>query len=123
VFDYRAQLIRVIDGDTVVINFDQGLHSRQEESIRLIIVGAPEPDEAGYEEAKQFTIQWMENLDESRRWPLYIFTEPNRNFEPDERRSFVRFLGTVTDIRGSRPTLNQALKNFLLQHPEWGSGM
>jgi hypothetical protein len=57
-----------------------------------------------------------------RRWPLYVMTEPNTNPEPTERRSFVRYIGTVYDYADRRRCLNVDLAGFLAQHLEWGSG-
>jgi endonuclease YncB( thermonuclease family) len=120
-WDYRAQLITVTDGDTVTLLIDQGFSGRQEESIRLAGVSAPELRDPGGPEAQSFTTAWMGNL-ALLRWPLYVMTQPNRNPEPDERRSFTRYIGTVYDYADRNRCLNADLAAFLTQHPEWGSG-
>jgi hypothetical protein len=121
-FDYRAQLVNVADGDTLTILADQGFSGRQEEAIRLAGVSAPELRDPGGPECAAFTQAWMGQL-QLRRWPLYVMTEPNTNPEPVERRSFVRYIGTVYDYADRRRCLNSDLAAFLAQHPEWGSGI
>jgi len=120
-WDYRAQLLRVDDADTIVILADQGFSGRQEEAIRLADVSAPELREPGGAETKAFTQAWSGQLS-LLRWPLYVMTQPNTNPEPSERRSFVRYIGTVYDYADRRRCLNDDLAAFLAQHPEWGSG-
>lgn len=120
-WDYRAQLVKVDDADTLVILADQGFSGRQEEAIRLADVSAPELRDPGGPESKAFTEAWLALLP-VRRWPLYVMTEPNTNPEPTERRSFVRYIGTVYDYADRRRCLNIELAAFLAGHPEWGSG-
>jgi hypothetical protein len=121
VWDYRAQLIRIDDADTIVILADQGFSGRQEEAIRLADVSAPELRDPGGAETKSFTQAWAAQLP-LLRWPLYVMTQPNTNPEPSERRSFVRYIGTVYDYADRGRCLNDDLAAFLTQHPEWGSG-
>jgi hypothetical protein len=120
-WDYRAQLLRVDDADTIVILADQGFSGRQEEAIRLADVSAPELRDPGGAESKAFTQAWAAQLS-LLRWPLYVMTQPNTNPEPSERRSFVRYIGTVYDYADRGRCLNDDLAAFLAQHPEWGTG-
>jgi endonuclease YncB( thermonuclease family) len=117
---YRAALITVIDGDTLRLLIDTGYHGRVEEDIRLLAVSAPETYQPGGQETTVYVSDWMHAL-EDLRWPLQVVTVPNRNLEPDERRTFTRYLGTVSDIVDGR-ILNTDLADYLAQHPEWGSG-
>ena len=121
-WDYRAQLLRIDDGDTIVILADQGFSGRQEEAIRLAGVSAPELRDPRGAESKAFTQAWAGQL-MLMRWPLYVVTQPNTNPEPTERRSFVRYIGTVFDYADRARCLNEDLAAFLAQHPEWGSGI
>lgn len=41
-YTYRANLVRVIDGDTVVLDVDCGFHMRIKASFRLFGINAPE---------------------------------------------------------------------------------
>lgn len=117
-WDYRAALIRVIDGDTLVLLIDQGFGGRQEEHIRLLGVSAPELRQPGGVEARQYTLDWCSQLPPGR-WPLKLATAPNTNNDPDERRTLTRYLGVVSD--GPRH-LGADLAQWLGQHPEWGHG-
>lgn len=120
-FDYRAQLHRVIDGDTLVLTLDQGFSGRQEEAIRLVGVSAPELAEPGGQECLAFTLGWLGGA-ATLRWPLYVTTVPNTNPEPTERRTLVRYLGAVQYYDRRDRVLNTELATFLAQHPEWGHG-
>lgn len=51
--DYPAQVIRVIDGDTLVASVDLGFNLRLVESVRLSNVMAPEMNQSGGPEAKK----------------------------------------------------------------------
>jgi hypothetical protein len=133
-FDYRAAVYQVTDGDTIVLTLDQGLGDRSEEPIRLIGVRAPERGEVGWLEARMFTVEWCERLSRATRWPLYVRTLPNTSFDPTEKRSFVRWLGEVYEVmlplRINPATnwpylarnLNVEVQAFLDLHPEWGPG-
>lgn len=121
---YRAALIAVIDGDTLRLEIDLGFHVRTQQDIRLLAVSAPERDQPGGAEATQYVDEWLHTAGgwlQDLRWPCLVTTSLNRNFEPDERRTFTRYLGTVTDIVDGR-ILNADLADYLAQHPEWGSG-
>lgn len=117
---YRSALLAVLDGDTIRAEVDLGCHVRTQQDIRLTAVSAPELSQPGGVEAQRYVIDWMARL-AALRWPLLVTTSPNTRPEPDERRSFVRYLGTVADITDGR-VLNTDLAHWLAQHPEWGSG-
>lgn len=119
-WEYRAAPLRVIDGDTIVILADTGFGGRQEEHIRLLDVLAPELNEPGGPEAKQYVIDWMAQLP-AVRWPLLVRTQPNTNPEPTERRTLTRYLATVVQL-GTDRVLNADVGDYLNAHPEWNSG-
>jgi hypothetical protein len=125
-WDYRAQLIEVEDGDTIRVLLDNGLGSRQEESIRLKGVWAPDEGQPGREETKAECIRLIEtNSFPSLKWPLHIWTEKNTKIEPTEKRSFTRYIGTVRFFGLDAPdhTLNNLVANFLVLHPEYPGGI
>lgn len=122
-FDYRARLVRVVDADSIVAELDTGFGGRQEEEIRLLKVSAPEHYQPGGLESRDFTAAWFRQCSATRRWPLHVITVPNTTLEPLERRTFVRYLGTISDITDTSRVLNADLALFLSQHPEWGSGI
>jgi endonuclease YncB( thermonuclease family) len=123
VFDYRARLTRPYDGDSFWVELDQGMGSRQEEELRLLGVSAPEKYQPGGLESRDFVVAWFAQVSQTRKWPLYVVTVPNNTIEPTERRTFVRYLATVSDIVDGSRVLNAALATFLSQHPEWGHGI
>jgi micrococcal nuclease len=53
-FEYQAKLVRVIDGDTLVLDVDLGFHVSIREKFRLAGINAPEVDTAEGREAKKF---------------------------------------------------------------------
>ena len=122
-WDYRAALVRVVDGDSVVLLVDVGMGARVEEEIRLVGVSAPEHYQPGGLESRDFTAAWFGQLSKTRKWPVALRTTPNTTMEPLERRTFVRYLGTVSDITDPNRVLNADLSTFLSQHPEWGHGI
>jgi len=120
VWTYRAALIGVIDGDTLRLEIDLGFHVRTQQDIRLLAVSAPETNQPGGTEATEWVTDWLDHLG-VLRWPLLVTTSLSRSPEPDERRTFTRYLGIVEDIVTGRD-LNTELLTYLAQHPEWGSG-
>jgi hypothetical protein len=127
-WEYRAAVVRVIDGDTLVMLIDQGLGSRQEEHIRLLDVRAPEMSQPGGLDTFGYVTEWCDRLPLGVRWPLMVNTVPNTSREPAERRTLVRYLATVREADwlpkdGPVRRLNDDIRGFLAGHPEWGSGM
>jgi hypothetical protein len=123
VFDYRARLVRVVDGDSAVLEFDTGFGGRQEEEVRLLGVSAPEHYQVGGLQCRDFAAAWFGQGSGTRTWPLHVITVPNTTLEPNERRTFVRYLATVSDVVAPSRVLNVDLGRFLTQHPEWGHGI
>jgi micrococcal nuclease len=64
VYEYRAKLIRVVDGDTVWLDVDLGCDIHVAMSCRLYGVNAPEMSTAEGEDAKAYVAGWfLENED------------------------------------------------------------
>jgi endonuclease YncB( thermonuclease family) len=95
---YRARPTRVVDGDTLYVEVDHGMHIFSVQSLRLSGVNAPElyrgtdEEKAAGQAAKQFVQDWIANLPE-HKWPLVVRTDK-------DRRSFNRYVATVTDLAG-----------------------
>jgi hypothetical protein len=122
VWDYRAALIKVTDGDTIVLLVDTGFHGRQEVELRLAGVSAPELSQPGGVETRTFVGDWLQaHSSPLMRWPLRVQTQTNTNPEPIERRSFTRYIGWVHSF-ATGMSLNTSVTDFLNQHPEWGPG-
>ncbi len=127
-WDYRAKLIEVHDGDTIKLLIDNGLGSRQEEAIRLKGVFAPELSQPGGPETRDFVETYLSNnMQHDFKWPLHVVTEPNQSPEPTEIRTFTRYVGVVkvysSYVLFTPTPLNKVINEFLAQHPEWGKGI
>ena len=121
-WDYRAALLRVTDGDTIEVLADTGFHGRQEVDLRLTGVSAPERNQPGGSDTAVFVQNWLAaQAMPGFRWPWHVHTEINTKVEPDERLTFTRYLGMVTSFKTGE-SLNQAVIDYLAAHPEWGSG-
>ena len=62
-YTYQAKLVRVVDGDTLVLELDLGFHITYRSHIRLLDVDTPEiygryASQAG-RDAKQFVLDWL----------------------------------------------------------------
>lgn len=109
IWNFKAKSLYVVDGDTIDLEIDQGMHTVRLERVRLLGVNCPETHgpravPAG-QVAKQFTASWLAQADKSAEdttaWPLVILTHK----DPD---AFGRYLAIIYNAcNGS--CLNQAL--------------
>ena len=53
-YRYRAQLVRMLDGDTYVLDIDLGFRVRTEVEVRIRGVDTPERGEPGFAAATEF---------------------------------------------------------------------
>lgn len=58
-YEYKAKLIKVVDGDTVDLNVDLGFYIFIQTRFRMAGINTPERGKPGWNEAKQFVIQWF----------------------------------------------------------------
>jgi len=115
------------DGDTVLMVVDLGMGVHTEVSIRLAGCFAPELRQPGGKESAKFLALAMEEAEErararKTRWPFVVVTEPNDHPEPDERRSFVRYVGTLY-AADTGENINAEVIAFLAANPQWGRGI
>lgn len=78
---YRARLIEVTDGDTIVVTLSLGLHEYRDESLRILGVNCPEihgATKAAGEAASAFTRDWLRKGVALDAWPLVIETHLDR---------------------------------------------
>jgi micrococcal nuclease len=86
---YMANIVRVIDGDTVVADIDLGFHTwRRDERLRLARINAPEP-RGDTKEAGLAATEWLKNKVEGKR--LIIRTAADKSGR-DKRGKFGRYL-------------------------------
>ena len=76
---YWAQLVRVVDGDTVELNVDLGFYVSITISARLLRVDTPERGEEGFEEANATCAALLEEAADAEGW-LLIRTERTGKF-------------------------------------------
>lgn len=104
---YPAQLVRVIDGDTVICNLDAGMRNYRVERLRLARINTPEingPDSLRGKEAKFFTLSWLTLTGD---WPFLIRTVKTDNYG--------RWLATIWRIVDGRCLNDDLLANGLAE--------
>jgi len=113
IFNYRARVDRVVDGDTIIMQIDLGFHMTAKVSVRLLGVDTPELRSKDPEErqraqfARSFTDVWCNEAvgnpkitDPWVEWPFVISTS--------KADSFGRWLGRVWSLRTGEQ-LNEAI--------------
>lgn len=107
-WNYRARVVRVVDGDTLDVEVDLGFRVCTKIRLRLADVDTPEiygvkKGSAEYEKgaaASQFTKDWVEeNQDDG-----HVFIETQKGTG-----KYGRWLAVVSPGTGEGPTLNDAL--------------
>lgn len=111
-WEYRASPIEALDGDTIRLLVDVGFYARHEIDLRLLDVWAPELDDPGGQEARQFAQTWLETRTLALAWPVLVRTQTTKVTEPTEKRSFTRYIGDVFDITDG-DHLNARLRHYL----------
>ena len=109
-WDKRAKLLRVKDGDTVVVVLDQGFGDSKEVDIRLLGVWAPESNQTGGKETKEFVEGWFAKLP-SIEWNFVVTTVRMKTVDK-EQKTFDRYVGFVTSQDGT-DNLNTEVMEFI----------
>lgn len=112
-WDRRARLDRVVDGDTVVVECDQGFGSELHIEVRLFGVYAPESHDPGGPETREYVRSWFLSLPEAS-WPFVVHTVRMKQTDR-EQMTFTRYVAMVTSLDGSR-SLNADVTAWLEQH-------
>jgi micrococcal nuclease len=83
---FTARATKFVDGDTIDVQLDQGMHTWRIERLRLLNINTPERKGATFangNHALQFTMNWVANHREQHsdmgakviEWPLLVQTE------------------------------------------------
>jgi len=100
-YEYRATVLRVIDGDTVDLDIDMGLHTHIHERIRLDGINTPESNSKVAEErtAAAAATEFLKSL----------LTDPKVTVKTkkDAQEKYGRYLGVVLNSAGVN--VNEAL--------------
>ena len=101
-YDYNATLVRVIDGDTMILDFDLGLSTHRHASVRLAGIDAIERSEDPEGLAKKAMLDWFAATSNE----VLVKTVK-------DRKSFDRYIATVMTKHlsksnmGMHPNLSQ----------------
>lgn len=119
-WDRRARVDRVKDGDTLVVVLDQGFNDTKQIDLRLLGVYAPElHDVNGGAAAKAYVEKWLDTYGEGIKWPFIVTTARTNDHET---KTFDRYVCTLTTIDGSR-SLNIDVQQYVIeQHFSGGIG-
>lgn len=106
---YRANLVRVVDGDSLIMRIDEGFYNETVQRLRLLGVHAPELFSGTNREmgatAKADCLGWFMQDDRVLpEWGFLVRTEK-------DRQTFGRFIATVYDLEG------QSLNEYLISRP------
>ncbi len=96
VWDRRARVHKVVDGDTVVVVLDQGFGDTKKLALRLKGTWAPEDGEPGCFETYCFVLDWT---DSEAEWPFIVTTHRVRA-DTHEVTTLGRYVGTITRADG-----------------------
>lgn len=97
-YQYRARIINVVDGDTVDAKCDLGLDVSINLRLRLLGINTPERGQAGYKEATAAVKRWVDAN------PDVLI-----NTVKDRTEKYGRYLATITASTAPFFSLNQAL--------------
>ncbi len=107
---YPAMLQEVHDGDTMLFLIDRGLHDYASEWIRLLDVWCPELSQPGGNKATDDAEAWFHEHEDERGW--YGIQTVKAGGRAEEKKTFVRYLATVYDLRSPMTTLNSHLNSL-----------
>ncbi len=110
-WQYRAQLLRVIDADTAVLLIDTGFGGRHEVHLRIADLDGPERNTPEGPLAAQRLLGALWSAAETA-WPLRVISR-QRERVVSEVRSFERFVGDlyVTNAKGELTDVKDLLSH------------
>ena len=87
-YEYKAKVIRVIDGDTIAFAVDLGCDVTVNLTVRLANVDCPEAGSQAYHDARLFTLNWLSAAGD------HVMLHTIK----DKREKYGRYLGEVYGI-------------------------
>jgi endonuclease YncB( thermonuclease family) len=110
-WDRRAKVLAVKDGDTLKVQLDQGFGDTKTIDLRLYQAFAPEHDEPGGPETREFVEHWLDEQDpDGDDWPITVTTVRTRT--DHEVQTLGRYVGVVMSPDGKR-RLNDEINKFV----------
>lgn len=97
-YQYKASVIRVIDGDTLHLTIDFGFDTRHDDTFRLAGIDAPEMSTPEGIAAKQWLVDRLSTV------TLLIVTT-----QKDRREKYGRYLATLWDGFGQDTSINEQM--------------
>jgi endonuclease YncB( thermonuclease family) len=111
-WDRRAKVLAVKDGDTLRVVLDQGFGDAKTIDLRLLDTWAPEKDEPGGPETREYVETWLNEHDpDGDEWPFVVTVDRNRA-GTREVVTFGRYVGTLTAFDGYS-ILNEDVNAFV----------
>jgi len=111
-WDKRAQIRNIHDGDTLTVVLDQGFGDTKEIKVRLLGVFAPELSDAGGPETRDFVISWLgSRVTPTMTWP-FVVTTARTKVSDKEVETLGRYVGTLTTLDGT-DNLNVDVMDFI----------
>jgi endonuclease YncB( thermonuclease family) len=111
-WDRRAKVLKAKDGDTLRVVLDQGFGDAKTIDLRLLDTWAPEKDEPGGPETREYVETWLNEHDpDGDEWPFVVKVERNRA-DTREVVTFGRYVGTLTAFDGYS-SLNEDINAFV----------
>lgn len=111
-WDKRAKLVSLYDGDTLTVILDQGFGDTKQIRVRLFGVFAPELRQLGGVETRLFVQEWLTLHTSSLvEWPFIITTIRLKN-DTREVTTLERYVAVLTSV-GTNDNLNGAISEFV----------
>lgn len=111
VWDKRARLVDVHDGDTITVDLDQGFGDTKRIKVRLLGVFAPELRQVGGPECKTYLRALLANVVARGDWPLLVVTSRTADHETT---TFERYVCTVSNYDGTQ-SVNASMQAYITE--------
>lgn len=114
-FEYKAQVTRVVDGDTIDLEFDLGFNVKISERVRLLGVDTPETYGVKRDSEEFRAGLIAKNFVEGKLIPIihgdYVIVETNR----DKKGKYGRYLARIWYLEDPAQHLWRCINDVLLE--------